>query len=126
MFRTEGTEEEIMGVVQKLIPRGNFRTQTGVRFRVQEKRTEGNSRHDPKRWILFENQWFTGMYKVVVFFFPNSFLDSWICLSNMGIAKGWNNRRYFAPYAWVFVLVSYCLQKDSYCLCMRGVGIGIT
>lgn len=48
MFRIEGTGEEIKGVVQKLTPRGNFRTQTGVRFRVLEKRAEGNGTHDSK------------------------------------------------------------------------------
>lgn len=42
-IRTEGKEEEIKVVVQKLNRRGNFPTQTGVRFRVLEKRAEGSS-----------------------------------------------------------------------------------
>jgi len=41
MFRTEDTEEEIERVVEKLSPRRNILTQTGVRFRIQEKKEEG-------------------------------------------------------------------------------------
>lgn len=89
MFRIEGTGEEIKGVVQKLTPRGNFRTQTGVRFRVLEKRAEGNGTHDSKADSFRESMVFTGMYKVVVFVFSSSILDS--CFSLL--------------YAWVFVLV---------------------
>lgn len=57
MFRIEGTGEEIKGVVQKSTPRGNFPTQTGVRFRVLEKRAEGNGNgtHDSKADSFLES-----------------------------------------------------------------------
>jgi len=48
MFRTEDTEEEIEGVVEKWSPRRNILTQTEVRFRIGEKKEEGDNTNDPK------------------------------------------------------------------------------
>lgn len=48
MFRTEDTEEEMEGGVEKWIPRRNILTQTGVRFRIPEKKEEGDDTNDLK------------------------------------------------------------------------------